>query len=117
MRRMVLFTLWVCLGSVVLPVRGADEPNRTSFPVAIRVDTSRVQGALPPAWRFFGHDEPNYTYMRDGQKLLGELAALSPDPVYIRTHKLLTSCDGKLTLKGRSTGVYSEDEHGQPRYN
>ena len=31
-----------------------------------------------PVWSFFGYDEPNYTYMKDGKKLLSELAAPSP---------------------------------------
>ena len=71
---------------------------------------------MKPVWRFFGHDEPNYTYMKDGKKLLGQLAALSPEPVYIRTHNLLTSGDGTPALKWGSTGVYSEDAGGRPRY-
>ena len=71
---------------------------------------------MRPVWRFFGHDEPNYTYMKDGKKLLGQLAALSPEPVYIRTHNLLTSGDGTPALKWGSTGVYSEDAEGKPRY-
>ncbi len=65
---------------------------------------------MKPVWRFFGHDEPNYTYMPDGRKLLSQLAALSPHPVYIRTHNLLTSGDGTPALKWGSTGVYSEDD-------
>ena len=71
---------------------------------------------MRPVWRFFGHDEPNYTYMKDGKKLLGQLAALSPEPVYIRTHNLLTSGDGTPALKWGSTGVYTEDAEGRPRY-
>ncbi|MGH9372915.1 MAG: hypothetical protein ACRD15_15430 [Vicinamibacterales bacterium] len=31
---------------------------------------------MKPVWAFFGYDEPNYTYMKDGRKLLSELAAL-----------------------------------------
>ena len=54
--------------------------------------------------------------MTDGQKLLAQLAALSPQPVYIRTHNLLTSGDGTPALKWGSTGVYSEDDQGRPRY-
>ena len=27
-------------------------------------------GAMTPVWAFFGYDEPNYTYMKDGRKLL-----------------------------------------------
>jgi xylan 1,4-beta-xylosidase len=91
----------------------ADEP---SFPVAIRIDASRPRGPMRPAWRFFGYDEPNYTYMRDGRKLLSQLAALSPEPISIRAHNLLTSGDGTPALKWGSTGAYAEDERGRPRY-
>ena len=48
--------------------------------------------------------------------LADKLAALSPEPVYIRTHNLLTSGDGTPALKWGSTGVYSEDAEGKPRY-
>ena len=86
------------------------------IPVKISVNAEKFVGKLAPVWRFFGHDEPNYTYMKDGQKLLAQLADLSPEPVYLRTHNLLTSGDGTPALKWGSTGVYSEDEQGNPRY-
>jgi hypothetical protein len=73
---------------------------------------SRAEGELPPVWAFFGYDEPNYTYMKDGRKLLSQLAALSPIPVYIRTHNLLTSGDGTASLKWGSTNAYTEDAQG-----
>ena len=41
-----------------------------SFPVTIRVDAAHAKGELKPIWRFFGADEPNYAYMKHGQKLL-----------------------------------------------
>src|SRR5438093_7341569 len=84
--------------------------------VAIRVDAARSIGTMAPIWAFFGYDEPNYTYMTDGKKLLSELAALSPVPVYIRTHNLLTSGDGTPALKWGSTNAYTEDASGRPRY-
>jgi len=49
--------------------------------VAIRVDATRALGLMTPMWAWFGHDEPNDTYMKDGRKLPTELAALSPAPV------------------------------------
>jgi xylan 1,4-beta-xylosidase len=91
-------------------------PASESFPVTIRIDATKTEGRMRPVWRFFGYDEPNYTYMKDGQKLLGQLAALSPESVYIRTHNLLTSGDGTPALKWGSTGVYTEDEQGKSRY-
>lgn len=72
---------------------------------------------MKPIWAFFGYDEPNYTYMKDGRKLLSELAALSPVPVYVRTHNLLTTGDGTPALKWGSTNAYTEDASGNPVYN
>jgi hypothetical protein len=54
--------------------------------------------------------------MKDGKKLLSELAALSPVPVYVRVHNLLTTGDGTPALKWGSTNAYTEDAGGQPRY-
>jgi len=84
--------------------------------VHIRVDTRNLRGSLRPIWAWFGNDEPNYAYMRDGQKLLDELAAASPVPVHFRTHNLLTSGDGTAALKWGSTNVYTEDATGKPVY-
>jgi xylan 1,4-beta-xylosidase len=84
--------------------------------VTIHVDAARVKGPMRPIWGFFGYDEPNYTYMKDGKKLLSELAALSPAPVYVRTHNLLTTGDGTAALKWGSTNAYTEDASGKPRY-
>jgi xylan 1,4-beta-xylosidase len=59
----------------------------------------QIGDEMRPVWRYFGYDEPNYTYMKDGQKLLSQLRALSPQAVFIRTHNLLTSGDGRPALK------------------
>ncbi len=67
-------------------------------------------------WGFFGYDEPNYTYTANGKKLIGDLGALAPQPVYIRTHFLLTTGDGKPALKWGSTNAYTEDASGKPVY-
>lgn len=85
-------------------------------PVAIDVDITQQTAPLKPIWAWFGYDEPNYTYMKDGKKLLTELAALSPVPVYVRTHNLMTSGDGTAALKWGSTNMYSEDKNGNPIY-
>jgi xylan 1,4-beta-xylosidase len=90
--------------------------TQTSADVTILVDTTTVKGPLTPIWAWFGNDEPNYAYMKDGQKLLGELAALSPVPVHMRTHNLLTSGDGVAALKWGSTNAYTEDANGKPIY-
>lgn len=82
----------------------------------IRVDASASGAALPPIWTFFGYDEPNYTYTESGRKLLAELSALGPAPVYIRMHNLLNSGDGTAAFKWGSTNVYTEDNAGAPVY-
>ena len=84
--------------------------------VSIRVDSQQDLGPLRPIYSFFGYDEPNYTYMKDGRKLLSQLAAASPVPVYVRTHNLLTSGDGTAALKWGSTNAYTEDASGKPKY-
>jgi xylan 1,4-beta-xylosidase len=84
--------------------------------VRIQVDAGVKEGPYPPVWAFFGYDEPNYTYMKDGRRLLSELSALSPVPVQVRVHNLLTSGDGEAALKWGSTNAYREDTQGNPRY-
>jgi xylan 1,4-beta-xylosidase len=83
----------------------------------IKVDLNKETGNLDPIYAWFGYDEPNYTYMKDGKKLLSEIAALSPVPVHVRAHNLLTSGDGTPALKWGSTNAYSEDANGNPVYN
>jgi xylan 1,4-beta-xylosidase len=82
----------------------------------IEVNAGKAIADMKPVWAWFGYDEPNYTYMKDGKKLLSELAALSPVPVYIRAHNLLTTGDGTAALKWGSTNVYTEDANGKPVY-
>src|SRR6266496_1546985 len=53
-------------------------PQTAVFHVAIEIDASRNKGELRPIWRFFGADEPNYAYMKDGKRLLKELGQLGP---------------------------------------
>ncbi len=85
-------------------------------PVMINVDLGKTVGAYTPIYSWFGYDEANYTTMRNGKLLLRELHDLSPVPVYIRAHHLLTSGDGKAELKFSSTNVYTEDANGKPVY-
>lgn len=85
-------------------------------PVFVRADAAKSQGPYAPIWNYFGADEPNYTYTPNGQKLLHELSALSPVPVYFRTHNLLNSGDGTGSLKWGSTTAYREAPDGSPIY-
>ena len=84
--------------------------------VSVQVDASKSLGPLRPVYSFFGYDEPNYTYMKDGRKLLTELAALSPVTVHVRAHNLLTTGDATAALKWGSTNAYTEDANGKPVY-
>jgi len=82
----------------------------------IRVDGGASLGPFGPVFSYFGYDEPNYTYMQYGPKLVRELARLSPSPVYIRVHHLLCTGDGTAALKWGSTNAYTEDASGRPVY-
>ncbi|WP_255700603.1 GH39 family glycosyl hydrolase [Dyadobacter sp. CY343] len=86
-------------------------------PARIEVNFDKTVGPMKPVWAWFGYDEPNYTYMKDGKKLLTEIAELSPVPVYVRAHCLLCTGDGTAALKWGSTNAYTEDENGKPVYN
>ena len=111
-RRMLLACLVVAvLSSLSSSARSAPGD---AFPVSIKVDAGTSRGDLHPIWRFFGADEPNYAYMKDGRKLLAELGRLGPPQVYFRTHNLLTTGDGTPALKWGCTNAYTEDAQGKP---
>ena len=112
----MLFGRLVFTVALLLVSASSSWPQQPSESVKIQVDFDQSDGPLPPVWNYFGYDEPNYSYAANGKKLLGELAALSPVPVYIRTHNLLTTGDGSSSLKWGSTGVYTEDASGKPVY-
>jgi xylan 1,4-beta-xylosidase len=86
-----------------------------AFPVTVTVDAGKPAGDLPPIWRFFGADEPNYATQPDGEKLLLELGGLRPGQVYFRAHNLMTTGDGTPDFKWGSTNIYTEKE-GRPVY-
>ncbi len=87
-----------------------------AVPVTIQIHADKPLGELKPIWRFFGADEPNYAYMKDGKKLLSELGQLGAPQVFFRAHHLLTSGDGDYALKWGSTSAYKEDTNGAPVY-
>jgi xylan 1,4-beta-xylosidase len=84
--------------------------------VHIHVNAAQTVGRFQPIFAYFGYDEPNFTYMPNGRKLVGELAALSWSPVYIRTHFMLATGDGTPELKWGSSNAYTEDASGKPVY-
>src|ERR1700748_3508973 len=91
-------------------------PALAQEPVTIQVDATQQVGPFKAIYGYFGYDEPNYTYTKNGKKLIGELAALSSGHVYIRTHFMLTTGDGTPGLKWGSTSAYTEDASGKPVY-
>ena len=78
-----VLTAVVAAGIAVVAQQAPAPTAGGAFPVAIQVDASKSTAPLKPIWRFFGADEPNYAYMKDGQKLIGELGELRPKQVYL----------------------------------
>lgn len=112
-----LFPLWFSLlGTLLLGAEPDSKAPAGQFPVTIRVDAAKPLDELKPIWRYFGADEPNYAYMKDGRKLLGQLGELAPKRVYFRAHNMLTTGDGTPALKWGSTNAYTEDADGKPIY-
>ncbi len=109
-------SVFALLFALAFTSRAADATNSEPFAVTIHVNAGKTRGELKPIWRFFGADEPNYAYMTNGQKLIGELGELAPKNVFFRAHNLLTSGDGTPALKWGSTGAYREDASGKPIY-
>jgi xylan 1,4-beta-xylosidase len=105
--------LQVLILAMMLAAGGARAQEQ---PVSITVDLAHKLGPYKPIYAWFGYDEANFTTGRDGKKLLRELHDLSPVPVTIRAHHLLTSGDGVPELKWSSTNVYREDAAGKPIY-
>jgi len=89
---------------------------RAQTPVKVNVDLAKSQGPFKPIYSWFGYDESNYTTMKYGKQLLRELHDMSPVPVYIRAHHLLTSGDGVPELKWSSSNVFSLDQNGKAVY-
>ena len=107
----------VLAGAVFGQNTGAQAALGSSSPaVNIQVDLKQHVGPFRPIYGWFGYDEANYTTTRHGRELLRQLHDLSPAPVYIRVHHLLTSGDGQAELKFSSTNIYSEDAQGRPVY-
>lgn len=86
------------------------------FPVSIKINLDSRLGPLRPIYRFFGTDEINYVYMKDGEKLLSKLGQLGSDQVYFRAHQLFNTGEGVHALKWGSTNVYTEGEDGSAIY-
>ena len=110
MRVVLIFIICGWMGALV------GDAQSGSAPVDIRVYLAKAVGPYTPIYRWFGYDESNYTTMTYGKQLLRELHDLSPEPVYIRAHHLLTSGNGVAELKWSSSNVFSLDANGKPVY-
>jgi xylan 1,4-beta-xylosidase len=108
----------VLLAAILLATTSllAQAPAPPPATVLIQVHANQPTGPYTPIWNFYGADEPNYLYAPNGKKLLSELAALSPVPVYFRPHNLFTTGNGDASLKWGSTNVYTEKPDGTPVY-
>ena len=110
-RKMIPVVFLICAGCMP----GSAQPAAPAS-VSIRVDLEKSLGPYTPIYRWFGYDESNYTTMKYGKQLLRELHDLTPEPVYIRAHHLLTSGNGVAELKWSSSNVFSLDAQGKPVY-
>lgn len=97
-----LLAITTAAALVNAPLAGAAD-----FPVSVHVDAAKVVAPLPPIWRFFGADEPNYATKPQGAKLLMELGNMRPGQVYFRAHNLMTTGDGAPDFKWGSTNLYT----------
>ncbi len=92
------------------------QPKLPAENIQIFINANQEMGKLDPIWAWWGYDEPNYTYMKDGEKLLSEISQLSKVPVFVRAHSLLVTGEGTHALKWGSTNAYTEDKEGNPIY-
>jgi xylan 1,4-beta-xylosidase len=117
----LVLVFWMLTTSMIFDCPSSTDaqtpPLLASETTVITVDARTSEGRLPPIWNYFGYDEPNFTYSKNGTKLLRELARMNTaTPVYIRTHNLFTTGDGTGSLKWGSTNAYTEDASGNPVY-
>ena len=113
--REVFLAALLCIPALGLGQAPQPQGSETT-PIRVQVHADRLTAPYTPIWNYFGADEPNYLCAANGKKLLGELAALSPVPVYFRPHNLLTTGNGEGSLKWGSTNVYTERADGTPVY-
>ena len=70
--------------------------------VAIAVDAGKTVGPMKPIWAWFGYDEPNYTYMKDGQEAAVRAVAAEPG-AGVRPHA--QSADDRRRHAGAEVGI------------
>ncbi len=115
-RRSFSQTVFFLKLAIVLLTVSVQTATRAQNPVMVQVDAGQKIAPFEPIYAFFGYDEANYTYTKNGSKLVGELVALTDAPVFLRTHFLLATGDGTPGLKWGSTNAYVEDADGRALY-
>ena len=74
------FLIYCLYASFAIIIVKAQETLVREKPIEVKITLDKPVSEMYPMWVWFGYDELNYTYMKDGKKLLTELAALSPMP-------------------------------------
>src|SRR2546426_7677626 len=95
------FTRLICVFLLICALPELKARAEDSFVVRIRVDAGKTHGELKPIWRFFGADEPNYGYMKDGKTLLSQLGELHRG----RSFSGRTTCSLRGMERRRSNGA------------
>ena len=87
--------------------------NSQPFPVHIQVNAAKATGPLKQIWRFFGADEPNYAYMKDGKPLWSFVVSDEAQEFKIPSTKLshamkALEADLHIACTGTPVGLLSE---------
>lgn len=102
---------------ITIIIFGCSQRETVKSANIIKVHADQPVGQLNKIWQFYGYDEGNYTFSKEGKGLLTEIAKISHGTSHIRCHHLLTSGDGSTWLKWSSTNVYMEDAQNNAVYN
>ena len=109
--RRVLFAFLVLVPAASILAWNGQPGNARPTPVAITVDASQAIGPMRPVWAWFGYDEPNYTYMKDGKakpydgdladykaRVVGRRVVVVADLDYEREGTVTDVVDGMLAV-------------------
>jgi xylan 1,4-beta-xylosidase len=83
-------------------------------PATIQVDlTKKTKEPLNPIWAFFGYDEPNYTYMKDGKKIAFRISCVEPRACFCKNASSIGNRQRCEWIEMGSTNAYTEDANGK----
>ena len=77
MRILYSFCMLLLTCFCVRAIQGQSVANAAKTSANISIDPHKGTGSMIPLWAWFGYDEPNYTYMKEGKKT-GSLQQPSP---------------------------------------